>query len=73
MGLDEPEILVHLAGDLREDVGGIWIRQLLGMADGFTHVLAVTRQGMGKRVHVIVSGRNREGIVRKLTAFGRDF
>src|SRR5215813_4186880 len=52
--LDEPQPLVHPAGDLGEDVRGVRIAELAGLVDGCPGELAVRGQGGGQGVHVLV-------------------
>jgi len=41
VGLDEPEILVHPRADLREDIRGALVAELVGLIDGVTGTLTI--------------------------------
>ena len=44
--LDEPEVLVDVARDLGEDVGGVGVAGLVGLVDRGAHLLAESREGV---------------------------
>jgi len=53
VGLDEPEILVHPARDLREDIRGALVAELVGPIDGVTGTLTIGAQRRRERVDVV--------------------
>jgi len=51
--LDEPEVLVHPPRDLREDIRGALVAELVGLIDGVTGTLTIGAQRRRERVDVV--------------------
>src|SRR5213083_124806 len=63
MRFDEPEPLVHAAGDLGEDVGAARVLELVHLLDADPHRAPEAGKRVRQRRHVLRSGRETEGIV----------
>src|SRR5580765_6798472 len=58
--LDEPEVLVHVARDLGENVRRVLVAELVGLVDGGAHLLAESRKRAGQRLDVVLSADDRQ-------------
>ena len=60
--LHEPEVLVDVPRDLREDVGGVFVAELVGLVDRAADLLSIGRQRRRERLHVVAAADDRERI-----------
>jgi hypothetical protein len=49
--LDHPEILVRTARNLREDVGGVLVAEVIRLIDGVAHPLAVSSRARAAAIN----------------------
>src|ERR1700728_406184 len=70
MRLEEPEILVDLPGDSREQIRGICVSQVVRVVDRGPYRLAEYREMRRQIEQMILAGRNAQRIVLQLAALG---
>src|ERR1700732_1147725 len=70
MGLEEPQILVELAGDAGEKIRRVGIAEIRRIVDPCAHRLAEDGDLRGQIEQMILPRRDAEGIVLQLAALG---